>query len=54
MELAGRIIFALPLAMMGMQHFTNMEAMTDYAESKKVPMPQVSVLVSGIVLVVGL
>ncbi len=54
MELAGRIIFALPLAMMGMNHFMNMKAMVGYAESKKLPAPQFSVVVSGLVLIVGL
>ncbi len=54
MEIAGRIIFVLPLAMMAMQHFMNMKAMTDYAASKKVPMAQFTVIVSGLAMIAGL
>ncbi len=54
MELLGRIIFVLPLAMMGMGHFFMYKSMLPYAESKKLPMANISVLVSGGVLVLGL
>ena len=54
MELVGRIIYALPLALMGVNHFLNLKAMTSYAESKKLPVPQLSVILSGIILIIGL
>jgi len=51
--LAGRIIYALPLIIMGAGHFLKMSAMENYAMVKGVPMPQVSVIVSGLVIIIG-
>ncbi|MCI0695517.1 DoxX family protein [candidate division KSB1 bacterium] len=51
--LAGRILYALPLIIMGSNHFLYMPAMVSYATVKGVPLPQASVILSGLVLVLG-
>lgn len=51
--LAGRIIFALPLLMMGSTHFLKMEAMVSYATLRGLPAPKISVILSGLVIVIG-
>jgi len=51
--LAGRVIYALPLMMMGSSHFLKMDAMINYAAIRGLPMPQVSVVLSGVVIVLG-
>jgi len=51
--LAGRILYALPLIIMGANHFLYMSALAGYATVKGVPAPQVSVIVSGLVIVLG-
>ena len=51
--LLGRIIFALPLLMMGSTHFLKMEAMVSYAMLRGLPSPKISVVLSGLVIVIG-
>jgi len=51
--LAGRIIYALPLLIMGSNHFLKMEALVSYATLKGLPMPRASVLISGLIIVLG-
>ncbi len=51
--LAGRILFALPLIFMGSNHFLRLNDMTGYAASKGLASPQMAVIVSGLVLVLG-
>ncbi len=51
--LAGRILYALPLIIMGASHFLQMAGMTAYAESKGIPLPQVVVIIAGLVIIVG-
>lgn len=51
--LAGRILFALPFLMFGLNHLAKREGMTGYAEFKGVPLPGASVVISGIVLILG-
>jgi len=51
--LAGRFIYALPLLMMGSSHFLKMDAMISYATIRGLPMPQVSVVLSGVLIVLG-
>lgn len=51
--LAGRILVGGVLAFMGLNHFMQTDAMAGYAESKGVPAPTLSVLASGLVLVLG-
>ncbi|MGH7599115.1 MAG: DoxX family protein [bacterium] len=51
--LAGRILYTLPLIIMGSNHFLYMSALVSYATVKGLPMPQASVILSGFVLVLG-
>jgi len=51
--LAGRILFGIVLAFMGLNHFMQREQMTGYAEYKGLPAPGFSVIASGIVLIAG-
>jgi uncharacterized membrane protein YphA (DoxX/SURF4 family) len=51
--LAGRVLFGGVLAFMGLNHFVQVEGMAGYAESKGIPAPGVSVIVSGLLLVAG-
>ncbi|WEL17923.1 Putative membrane protein, DoxD family [Halorhabdus sp. SVX81] len=51
--LAGRILFGVVLAFMGLNHFMQREQMTGYAEYKGLPAPGFSVIASGVVLIAG-
>lgn len=51
--LLGRILIGGVLAFMGLNHFQQTDALAGYAESKGVPAPKLSVLASGLVLVLG-
>lgn len=51
--LIGRILYGGFFIVMGMNHFTKFRAMAGYASSKRVPFPQVGVLVSGLMIVFG-
>ena len=51
--IAGRVLFALLFVSSGVNHFTQNAAMTGYAKYKKIPMAQISVYVSGLMLVLG-
>jgi len=51
--LLGRIIFGSFFTYYGINHFLNTATMTQYAASKGVPMPELAVIVSGALLVVG-
>lgn len=51
--LIGRIFYGLTLAFMASNHFMNLKMMSGYAQSKKVPMPTVAVLGSGVILLLG-
>ncbi|NIB98952.1 DoxX family protein [Halobacterium sp. R2-5] len=51
--LVGRVLFGGVLAFMGLNHFMQLEAMTGYAQHKGLPAPKLSVLASGLVLVLG-
>ena len=53
LSLIGRIIFGGYFLISGLNHFLNLESMTGYAASKGVPMPNVAVIVSGLLLLVG-
>lgn len=50
---ASRVLFALMLVSGGINHFTKLEAMTGYAQFKKVPAAKLSVLASGLALLLG-
>jgi len=51
--LLGRLVFGLVLAFMSVGHFTNTEFMAGYAEAKGVPAPELSVVASGVTLLLG-
>ena len=51
--LVGRLVFGVLLAFMGLNHFTEIDGMSGYAEAKGVPAPRLAVVASGLVLVLG-
>ena len=51
--LLGRVLFGGVLAFMGLNHFMQTDAMTGYADAKGIPAARLSVLGSGLVLVVS-
>ena len=51
--LIARIIFALMFVNSGLAHFKNTAAMTGYAQYKKVPAAKQSVVLSGLLMVLG-
>ncbi|MFC4358371.1 DoxX family membrane protein [Halobium salinum] len=51
--LLARLLFGGVLAFTGLNHFTNTDAMTGYAEAKGLPAPRLGVVGSGVLLVLG-
>src|SRR5262245_66611203 len=51
--LIGRILFVVLFLMSSVGHLTQTAGMAAYAESKKVPMARIAVLVTGVMLAVG-
>jgi uncharacterized membrane protein YphA (DoxX/SURF4 family) len=51
--LIGRILFSIQFLLSGFGHFTQRQMMTGYAASKGVPAAGASVLLSGLLLLVG-
>ncbi len=49
----GRVLFALIFINSGIAHLTKLQAMTGYAQFKKVPAAKLSVIVTGLMLIVG-
>jgi putative oxidoreductase len=49
----GRVLFGLVLAFMGLNHFQDIEGMAAYAGAKGIPFPEASVVLSGVMLLVG-
>jgi uncharacterized membrane protein YphA (DoxX/SURF4 family) len=49
----GRVLFALIFINSGIAHLTKLQAMTGYAQYKKVPAAKLSVIVTGLMLVIG-
>ena len=49
----GRVLFALLFINSGIAHLTKLEAMGGYAQFKKVPAAKLSVIVTGLMLVIG-
>jgi len=49
----GRLIFGLYLLYSGVSHFTGYSMLKGYAAFKKVPVPGISVVVSGLLLLFG-
>ena len=51
--LIGQIVLGIYFIHAGLNHFRHLEMMTGYAASKKLPMPKLSVVVSGLMLLLG-
>lgn len=51
--LIGRILYSLIFVLSGFGHFANLGQMAGYAASKGVPLPQVAVIVTGIMILLG-
>ena len=51
--LAGRVLFGGFFASAGFMHFKGLEMLTGYAQSKKVPMANVAVIGTGLMLFAG-
>ena len=49
----GRILFAMIFINSGIAHFAKLEAMAGYATYKKLPAAKLSVVVSGLMILVG-
>ncbi len=51
--LIGRILFSLVFIMSGINHLTNVEAMSQYAAANGVPAPTAAVILSGLLILAG-
>lgn len=51
--LLGRILFSCYFIGSGINHFRNLEQLTGYAASKKIPNAKLAVLLTGIFMVLG-
>lgn len=51
--LVGRVLFAIIFINSGIAHLTKLNAMTGYAQFKKVPSPKLAVIVTGLMLIIG-
>ena len=51
--IVGRVLFSLLFIASGVAHLTKLEAMTGYAQYKKVPAAKLSVIVTGLMLIIG-
>ncbi len=49
----GRVLFALLFISSGVSHLTKLEAMTGYAQYKKVPAAKFGVVLSGLMILLG-
>ncbi len=52
-SLIGRIIVGVYYSFAGIEHFTNLKGMAGYAASKGVILPELAVIFTGILLLVG-
>ena len=51
--IVGRILFGGYFTMMGINHFAKKDMLAGYAKSKDVPMPEIAVAGTGVLLLVG-
>jgi uncharacterized membrane protein YphA (DoxX/SURF4 family) len=51
--IVGRVLFSLLFISSGVAHLTKLQAMTGYAQYKKVPAAKLSVIVTGLILIIG-
>ena len=49
--LAGRLLAALMYLLMGVNHFVHLPGLIDYAESRRAPLPLLTVPVTGLALI---
>jgi len=52
-NILGRVIFGGYFIFSGINHFIHLKMMSGYAQSKKAPMPTVSVIITGLMLIAG-
>jgi uncharacterized membrane protein YphA (DoxX/SURF4 family) len=52
-NILGRVIFGGYFIYSGINHFMHLKMMAGYAQSKKAPMPQVSIIITGLMLLAG-
>src|SRR5438552_4946519 len=50
---AGKLLFCTFYVMSGLNHFTHMNAVVGYGQSRQLPLPQLLVPVSGAMLIAG-
>jgi uncharacterized membrane protein YphA (DoxX/SURF4 family) len=53
LQLVGRILLGILFAMYGVFHFLQVENMAGYAASKGVPLPEVAVILTGVMILLG-
>jgi uncharacterized membrane protein YphA (DoxX/SURF4 family) len=53
LHILGRVLFGGYFVYNGLNHFMNMKMMTGYAQSKKVPMANLAVPITGLMLLAG-
>ena len=53
LALIGQIILGLYFVQSGLMHFMKLPMMTSYAQSKKLPLPMLAVIVSGLFMLAG-
>jgi uncharacterized membrane protein YphA (DoxX/SURF4 family) len=53
MHILGRVMFGLAFVVLTIGHFTNTPAMVGYAASRGVPAPKITVLLTGVMGLVG-
>lgn len=53
LSLIGRIVFGLYFVFMGINHFVKYQGLKGYAAFKNLPAPGLSIIITGIVLLVG-
>ncbi|PGL71021.1 DoxX family protein [Bacillus sp. AFS055030] len=51
--LIGRVLFGVYFIMVGFNHFSNFQGLKQASQYKKIPMPGTSVIVSGLMLIIG-
>ena len=49
----GRVLFSLIFIASGLSHLTKVQAMSGYAQFKKVPAPKFAVILSGLMIIIG-
>lgn len=53
LQLVGRILFGMIFVMNGAFHFIELSNLSGYTASKGVPLPEVAVIITGILLLIG-